>query len=410
MKKPGLPLFDSLTHIYNNHDYVVLPHEMFRIEFLRCLDFLKSYTGSLGTFNSYRREVERLLQWSWFIRECTLPHLKRDDIEQYVRFCQSPPDNWISLKKVTRFIVVNGLRKPNPEWRPFVATLSKSAIKEGKIPSKDLFSLSQGAIQEIFAILSTFFNFLIAEDYLLSNPVALIRQKSKFVRKKQHSSPVRRLSIKQWQTVIEAAQTMANQDPDKHERTLFILRLLFGMYLRISEIAATERWIPTMNDFAKDSNGCWWFTTVGKGNKERQIAVSDDMLDSLKRWRQFLSLTPLPTPADNSPLLPKIRGSGPMSDTAPIRRLIQTCFDLASDMLRRQHEIEEADNLNEATVHWLRHTGISEDVKIRPREHVRDDAGHSSSSTTDRYIDVEKQARHQSARAKKIDIVEKIQD
>ena len=42
-----------------------------------------------------------------------------------------------------------------------------------------------------------------------------------------------------------------------------------------------------------------------------------------------------------------------------------------------------------ATVHWLRHTGISEDVKHRPREYVRDDAGHSSSAITDRYIDIE---------------------
>lgn len=54
------------------------------------------------------------------------------------------------------------------------------------------------------------------------------------------------------------------------------------------------------------------------------------------------------------------------------------------------------------TVHWLRHTGISEDVKRRPREHVRDDAGHSSSAITDRYIDVELRERHRSAKKKAI--------
>ena len=157
-----------------------------------------------------------------------------------------------------------------------------------------------------------------------------------------------------------------------------------------------------MNDFAKDSNGRWWFTTVGKGNKERQIAVSDAMLTSLTRWRRFLGFSPLPSVGDNSPLIPKIRGNGPMSDTAPIRRLVQLCFDRAADELRRMNENEEADNLASATVHWLRHTGISEDVKIRPREHVRDDAGHSSSATTDRYIDIELTERHRSARNKKI--------
>jgi hypothetical protein len=54
-------------------------------------------------------------------------------------------------------------------------------------------------------------------------------------------------------------------------------------------------------------------------------------------------------------------------------------------------------------VHWLRHTGISDDVKIRPREHVRDDAGHSSGAITDRYIDVELTARARSAKHKLIE-------
>ena len=63
---------------------------------------------------------------------------------------------------------------------------------------------------------------------------------------------------------------------------------------------------------------------------------------------------------------------------------------------------EDAERLETATVHWLRHTGISEDVKSRPREHVRDDAGHGSSATTDRYVDVERAERHASARDKLI--------
>ena len=263
--------------------------------------------------------------------------------------------------------------------------------------------MSQGAVQEIFAILSTLFNFLIAEDYLLSNPVALIRQKSKFVRKRQLNAPIRRLSLMQWDAVLHAVESLALEHPEKHERTRFILSMLYGMYLRISELVASDRWMPAMNHFAKDSNGYWWFTTVGKGNKERQIAVSEAMLASLVRWRTSLGLTPLPSPADNTPLIPKLRGSGPMSDTAPIRRLVQVCFDLAAAHLRQKNEINEADILSAATVHWLRHTGISEDVKTRPREHVRDDAGHSSSATTDRYIDVELKARYQSAQKKTIE-------
>ena len=61
---------------------------------------------------------------------------------------------------------------------------------------------------------------------------------------------------------------------------------------------------------------------------------------------------------------------------------------------------EEANAMLEVTVHWLRHTGISDDIKHRPREHVRDDAGHSSSATTNKYIDIKLQKRHRSARKK----------
>lgn len=403
MKYQLLPLFDTLDNLHKNAENVILPNQRVKSDFEHTLNFLKSYNGSVGTFNSYRREVERLLQWCWHINNKMLSELKRDDIEQFVRFCQNPPKHWISLKKVPRYIESEGRRMPNPEWRPFVAHVSKSAKKLGETASIDAFSLSAGAVQEIFSILSTFFNFMIAEEYLLTNPVALIRQKSKFVRKRQQNAPIRRLSLIQWEAVLNAAESLAQQDPEKHERTRFILSMLYGMYLRISELAASDRWVPSMNDFAKDSNGHWWFTTVGKGNKERQIAVSHAMLDSLSRWRLFLGLTQLPSPADNSPLIPKIRGTGPMSDTAPIRRLVQVCFDLAAEKLRMNNQREEADNLGSATVHWLRHTGISEDVKTRPREHVRDDAGHSSSATTDRYIDVELQARHESAQKKTIE-------
>ena len=60
--------------------------------------------------------------------------------------------------------------------------------------------------------------------------------------------------------------------------------------------------------------------------------------------------------------------------------------------------------LQEATVHWLRHTGISDDInkRGRPVAPVRDDAGHSSSAITDLYNDINLQERHRSARNKKV--------
>ena len=31
--------------------------------------YLNSYRGNMQTFNAYRRDIERLLQWSWFVQE-----------------------------------------------------------------------------------------------------------------------------------------------------------------------------------------------------------------------------------------------------------------------------------------------------------------------------------------------------
>ena len=400
--KPPLPLFDTLEYI--DKAIVKKPlHVMIQeSDYYHTLAFLKSYTGSLGTFNSYRREVERILQWSHHIAGLTLSQIKREHIESFVTFCQNPPKTWIGIKKAPRFIEQQGERIPNPEWRPFVATLSKVAHRQGKQESVEDFEWSQGALKELFAILSTFFNYLIQEEYLYMNPVALIRQKSKFIRKQQTQAPIRRLTALQWTYVVDTAKIMAMHEPEQHERTLFIMTALYSMYLRISELAASERWVPKMCDFYRDHDGNWWFKTVGKGNKERQIAVSNAMLEALIRYRRHLGLPTYPSAADQSVLFPKNKGKGPMTSTTYLREIVQSCFDKSIHRLEEDHHLEEAESLNEATVHWLRHTGISDDVKHRPREHVRDDAGHSSSATTDKYIDVELRERHKSAKLKPI--------
>lgn len=365
-------------------------------------NFLYAYRGSAETFKSYRREIERLLQWSWFVAAKSLRELRRNDLETYLEFCQAPPSSWIGVKHVPRFLEKDGLRAANPVWRPFVAAISKKAHKDGHAPNIKSYMLSQGALQAIFAILSSFYNYLEQEEYTTGNPIAQIRQKSKFFRKHHSKKPIRRLSELQWSYIIETAELMANENSDKHARTLFIMNALFAMYLRVSELAASPRWIPQMGHFYKDMDNNWWFKTVGKGNKERDISVSNAMLEALKRYRISLGLSSLPSPGEATPLISKAIGKGPIEGSRHIRKIVQHCFDHTIQRLTTDGFIEDAEMLMVATVHWLRHTGISEDVKTRPREHVRDDAGHSSSAITDKYIDIELRERHASAKKKLI--------
>lgn len=407
-----IPLFDSLEYLDTTLD-MQTPHIKAHLpdtlaadhvltDYQRSCGFLNAYRGSAETFKSYRREIERLLQWTWFVRAKPLKDLRRNDMEIFLEFCQSPPKNWIGIKHVPRFFEKDGLRFANAEWRPFIAAISKKAHRDGDIPNAKSYVLSQNALQAIFAILSSFFNYLEQEEYTFGNPIGQIRQKSKFLRKHHGKKTIRRLSELQWSYIIETAELMANENPGLHERTLFIMNALFAMYLRISELAASDRWIPQMGHFYKDMDNNWWFKTVGKGNKERDISVSNAMLEALKRYRISLGYSALPSPGESLPLVSKAIGKGPIEGTRHIRKIVQHCFDKTMERLKADGFVEDAEMIMPATVHWLRHTGISEDVKIRPREHVRDDAGHSSSAITDQYIDIELRARHASAKKKLI--------
>lgn len=396
-RKSPVPFFDTLEEMPNPYKSPVRDvSHLLRdspddavADYQYASEFIYSYRGSPDTFSTYRREIEHFLHWCWLVRQKSLNAIAREDFEAYVDFARNPPEKWVGKRNVARYVLKDGLRTPNPRWRPYVSAGSE-------------YVLSQAALQSLFSVLSSFFNFLIQENHAAANPVAKMRQKSKFLRGRQGQSRIRRLSPLQWEFVIEAAGKMAAEKPAVHERTLFVMNALFALYLRISELVETPRWQPQMGHFQLDQEGNWWFLTVGKGNKEREISVSDAMLEALKRYRRSRELPPLPAPGESTPLIRRNRGGGGVTSTRQIRRIVQQCFDRAVAGMRAEGFAEEADRLAEATVHWLRHTGISEDVKHRPREHVRDDAGHGSSAITDRYIDVERTERHASARNKRI--------
>lgn len=403
-----IPIIDTLDNTnYKRHDHLQSLNNI-ENDLLLILDFLKQYKNNKATFESYRREIERLIQWAWLVKEKSIMELKRNDIEDYISFCLNPPKSWISTKRVSRFIERNGVRIPNPKWRPFVATISKRDFKNGERPDKNNYQLSQKSIREIFTILGSFYNYLLLDEKITANPIALIKQKSKYIQKRQHQPTVMRLSEKQWQTCLEIARELAEENPEKHERTLFILSALYLLYLRISELVSNDRWTPMMKHFHQKADGSWWLKVIGKGNKLREIAVSDDMLSALKRYREKLNLTSLPSPNEKTYLLSKETGKGGMTDTRHIRRIVQYCFDKTINKLRENKFFSEADSMESATVHWLRHTGISDDInkRGRPIPHVRDDAGHSSSAITDKYNDIELKERYESAKDKKIDSTE----
>lgn len=374
-------------------------------DFITAKSYLMQYRGNHSTFNAYRRELERLMQWSWHVRDSSITSLERADLETYIEFCMHPPLSWIGTKRVARFRDQQGQRTANDAWRLFVVSATKAAHRMGKEAQAAQYQVSQQALSATFIALGSFYSYLHSEHKVPANPVALIRQKSKYLQRQQGQRKVRRLNELQWDFVVETAQLMAAEQPAVHERSLFIISILYLLYLRISELVSTERWQPKMGDFYCDSQGSWWFHTVSKGNKARDISVSSSMLKALVRYRKFLGLHPeLPISSDSTPLVSRLGSNQAITSARQIRNLVQACFNRAITRLQLDGFEDEASNLEYATVHWLRHTGISDDINRhqRPIAHVRDDAGHSSSATTDRYNDIALQERHRSAQAKQI--------
>lgn len=396
-------LFDTLENFEEKNLAVLNYLETLQIEnisqeYQLCLEFLASYAGSNDTFIAYRREVERLCHFAWLVAKKSLKQLDRNDIRHYIDFINKPPASWIGTQNLTRFIQRDGVRIQNPRWRPFVVRLPKAQFKAGDQPKYESYRLTNNSRAAVFAVMSTFFTYLMQENYVSANPVQLIRQKSRYIQKTQKLKITRKLSQLQWQYVIETIKALTASQPD-FERHLFILSTFYLLGLRISEISEKPERIPIMGDFAPDKTGRWWFSTVGKGNKLRDVAVPDEMLEALKRYRASLNLSPLPAREENIPLIHKQRGQGGLG-TRQVRNLIQQCFDIAINKLKAAGEIDEANDLAHATVHWLRHTAISADVTHRPITDVRDDAGHSNSRITDIYIDTDRIARHDSAKHK----------
>ena len=265
-RTPPSPIFDTLQAIGNPFkqrqfsvkSYFTAPEIApagAETDFEFALKFLYSYNGSTATFNSYRRELERFIQWAWRIEILSILELRRENIEDYINFCQNPPKAWIGEKNVPRYVLTDGIRKPNEEWRPFVVSIAKEQFRKGVTPDRKDYVMAQPGIRAIFTALSSFYDYLCQENLTDMNPVALIRQKNKFIRKDHNKAPVRRISTLQWEYVIETAEHMAAESPEPYERTLFIMKCLYAIYLRISELVSDERHSPIMGDFKKDHNG-----------------------------------------------------------------------------------------------------------------------------------------------------------
>ncbi|MBQ4860372.1 site-specific integrase [Pseudoalteromonas sp. MMG013] len=365
-----------------NHD---VPRALEDIEFL--YQFLYVYgRKSEATFNRFRNELERFYLWSWNFKQMSVFDLRREDIEAYVEFVVDPDSNWVSNSVQWRFKDKQGVRCVNIAWRPFV-------YKEN--------GLSQQTFAAMFTALNVFYKFAILEEKTFANFVPVVKKNSPYLITESQIKLPDTLSNLQWEYVFGVTRDYCDAKPEL-ERNLFVLACLKGLYLRISELSERPQWSPVMSHFWQDPDGFWYIRVMGKGNKLRDVTLSEDFIVYLRRYREYRGLPALPRVDEPYPIVHKLRGQGGMN-VRQIRRIVQQSFDLAIESLKQDGFSDESEQLEAATAHWLRHTGATHDAQHRPLKHLSEDLGHAKIATTDQiYIQTNIKDRAKSGAKRKL--------
>jgi len=151
-----IPLFDGLQTMLKHEDYQPKLNKPFQHDYEHAKNFLLSYRGSVDTFNSYRRDIERFLQWCILIANKTVKQICRDEFESFLSFCQNPPLSWIATTIEDRFIEKYGIKTPNKKWKPFLSKSQKQKLNPGCRQIKKITSYQRNHLRRFLLLLAVF--------------------------------------------------------------------------------------------------------------------------------------------------------------------------------------------------------------------------------------------------------------
>ncbi|WP_374193492.1 tyrosine-type recombinase/integrase [Trinickia mobilis] len=334
--------------------------------------WLSNFADTKTTFDNYRKEAERLLLWAVVQLGKPLSSLTHEDLLLFKGFLVDP-------QPVGRWVSANGGKYPRGDarWRPFNGPLSPASQRQALI------------------ILNAMFTWLVNAGYLRGNPMALLRQRAK------RSAPrvTRYLSVSLWDEVKEFVQQLPQETEAQrayYARCRWLTTLFYLQGMRISEVAGGQ-----MGNFFRrlgaDGQDQWWLETLGKGDKERIVPASPELIQELRRYRTANGLSALPTRAEETPLILPFKGKARCLSRSAIHDAIKGVFGSAAAWLRNKGPefADRADELERASAHWLRHTAGSHQadggVDLRT---IRDNLGHVSLNTTSLYLHTEDDERH----------------
>lgn len=339
--------------------------------------WLARFVDTRTTFDSYRKEAERLLLWSVMEMDKPLSSLSHEDLLVYQRFLADPQpsERWIMQRRK--------LARSDPDWRPFSGPLSPTSQRQAIV------------------ILNSMFSWLVTAGYLAGNPLSLSRQRQR----KAKPRITRFLDEELWNEVKITIERMArntNREREHYHRARWLFSLLYITGIRVSEVIQNTTG-GFFNRKDKDGELRWWLEITGKGDKARIVPATSELMIELSRYRREMGLSLTPVEGENTPLLLPIGGKQRFMTRSAIHLILKQIFKRTAERVKNRGQ--EADTivskLEAASAHWMRHTAgsnmVSADMDLR---HVRDNLGHESLVTTNNYLHSEDDNRHKETEEK----------
>ncbi|MEX6674399.1 hypothetical protein QWI18_00420 [Pseudomonas sp. W2Oct36] len=209
-------------------------------------DFLQGYVNYdqaadvSTTFYYYRGVTERLLLWAWIINKTPVSKVGIDDFKKFLRFCASPPENWVGRSAMRRFKRNSeGYYIINRRWRPFSNAVDNPVAKAK-------------ALRGIRSVCTQFFHYLEKRQLAIMNPARHIEESFIDSLTERSVSLIGRLERIHLDCLLKAAEKMCEHD-GAHERSLFILAMIIFMLVPVRLISGSKSWRPTLGDFQENT-------------------------------------------------------------------------------------------------------------------------------------------------------------
>ncbi|CAB3767370.1 tyrosine-type recombinase/integrase [Paraburkholderia humisilvae] len=349
------------------------------------------------TLAQYVVEARRLF---WYARWIDTPisEWTLEEAGDYLSFLKAPDKAAICTGRVPR---------GDPRWTPFRKALSKASARQSQV------------------IAGSLFKWLVAVQYLRADPFAGYGLAGKRrQRGKKQKRFVGQDGIELARDAIAARECRTDRERAKQARDLFVMELFTKTGLRTSEaINASMGSIQFVRFTAAQRakhpeypEGVWMLEVEsGKGGQRRTVSCAA-VMGSLQDYRVAYGLSSLPAPGETTPLLLGARRRTPelsrnlsargvralrrdlgtidgITDRSSLYRLVKAIFKEALAWWDARDPVE-ADKLERASTHWLRHSfaknlvASGADLLI-----VANNLGHADLNTTRVYIDDEETAR-----------------